>query len=78
MSVPAWQAVFAPAKTPREIVDRLAREVTLALQDPAVRGQYEQQTFQITGSTPQTLAAVMKEGLRTWEQFIRENDIPKE
>ena len=75
VSVPTWQALFAPAKTPREIVDRLSREVNLILRSPEVRAQSDRQTFQVEGSTPEALAAVIKEDLRAWRQFIRENGI---
>jgi len=34
---PIWFALFAPARTPREIVERLNRETTKALQAPKVR-----------------------------------------
>ncbi|MDB5641469.1 MAG: tripartite tricarboxylate transporter family receptor [Hyphomicrobiales bacterium] len=35
-----WVGAFAPAKTPRPIVDRLARELSAALLVPAVREKY--------------------------------------
>ena len=34
---PIWYALFLPAKTPRDIVDRLHRETMKALQAPKVR-----------------------------------------
>jgi tripartite-type tricarboxylate transporter receptor subunit TctC len=34
---PFWLGVFVPAKTPRDIVDRLHRETLKALQAPKVR-----------------------------------------
>jgi tripartite-type tricarboxylate transporter receptor subunit TctC len=34
---PIWFGLFVPAKTPREIVDRLYRETLEALQQPRVR-----------------------------------------
>jgi tripartite-type tricarboxylate transporter receptor subunit TctC len=30
----AWVAVFAPAKTPKPIIDRLAKELAIVLADP--------------------------------------------
>jgi tripartite-type tricarboxylate transporter receptor subunit TctC len=35
-----WVGAFAPAKTPRPIVDRLARELSAALLAPQVREKY--------------------------------------
>lgn len=34
---PTWFGLFLPAKTPREIVDRLQRETAMALQEPKLR-----------------------------------------
>ena len=34
---PIWFGVFAPARTPREVIDRLNRETLIALQAPKVR-----------------------------------------
>jgi tripartite-type tricarboxylate transporter receptor subunit TctC len=35
-----WVGAFAPAKTPRSIVDRLARELRIALETPQVRARF--------------------------------------
>lgn len=35
-----WVGAFAPAKTPRPIVDRLARELQIALETPSVRARF--------------------------------------
>jgi tripartite-type tricarboxylate transporter receptor subunit TctC len=75
VSVPSWQALFAPTKTPKEIVDRLSREVKLALRDPDVVAQFERQALRIEGSSPEALTAAIQEDLRTWAQFFRENAI---
>lgn len=39
---PFYSALFVPAHTPREIVERLHRETAKALQEPAVRAQFAQ------------------------------------
>jgi tripartite-type tricarboxylate transporter receptor subunit TctC len=36
----AWNAMFAPKDTPKEIVDTLAAALSKALDDPAVKGRY--------------------------------------
>ncbi len=78
IAVPTWQAVVAPPRTPRDIVDRLAREIALALQGPELRAQLAQQWLQIHGSTPQALAARIEADAITWQQFTRDNDIKPE
>jgi tripartite-type tricarboxylate transporter receptor subunit TctC len=42
-NVTPWVGVFAPAKTPKEITDRLSREVAALLKDPAVMKSFAEQ-----------------------------------
>ena len=76
--VPGWQAIFAPAKVPKEVIARLNREIERVLHDPEVRGQLEQQAVQVEASTPEALAAIIEDDLRTWREFIRENGLVAE
>ena len=77
-SSPTWQAIFAPPKTPQPVVDRLARDIAMALQDAALRTQFERQAMQIDSSSPAVLAATVLEDMESWRHFIRENNIPQE
>jgi tripartite-type tricarboxylate transporter receptor subunit TctC len=65
-----WIALLVPAKTPREIVDRLSREVNAALRRPDVRAQLDNQAFDSAGSTPEEMAAVMRDQLAAWKRTI--------
>ncbi|GAB3645282.1 Bug family tripartite tricarboxylate transporter substrate binding protein [Ramlibacter alkalitolerans] len=61
-----WAGIFGPAKMPREIVDRLARELTRALAQPDVRAQLEGVAFQPQGSTAEELAVMLREQIEIW------------
>ena len=78
VSVPTWQAIFAPPKTPREIVDRVSREVAGALQGVELRAQLARQLLEIEGSTPQARAARVEADHVTWKQFVLDNGITPE
>jgi tripartite-type tricarboxylate transporter receptor subunit TctC len=78
LSVPGWLAVFAPARTPQDIIGRLHRAIGSALTDADLRAQLGRQSLQVEGSTPEALAALVEEDLRTWSNFIRENGIAPE
>jgi tripartite-type tricarboxylate transporter receptor subunit TctC len=78
VSSPTWQAIFAPPRTPREIADRLTRELVAALHAPSLRTLLEQQGVQVDGSGPEALAVVIAQTEQTWRTFIREHDIPQE
>ena len=54
---PIWLGMFLPAKTPREIVDKLNRETLKALQEPKVRDKLTALGFDPMIMTPAEFAA---------------------
>ena len=66
-----WSGLFAPAKTPRDIVERLAREVNVILKRPEIRGQFQKHGFEPGGSTPGELGAFLKQQLVEWRSAAR-------
>ncbi len=78
VSSPTWQALFAPPKTPKEIVEKMSREVAAALKDAGLREHYEKQAMHGEASTPAALAAVVAEDVGTWRKFIKDNNIAQE
>ncbi len=67
-----WVAMFAPGKTPPEIVERLSREVAAAMKRPDVREGLDRAAFDYKSSTPQELGAFLKEQLNVWGAVARE------
>jgi tripartite-type tricarboxylate transporter receptor subunit TctC len=67
-----WVAMFAPGKTPPEIVERLAREVGAAMKRPDVRSGLERAAFESQSSTPAELGAFLKDQLNVWGTVARE------
>ena len=78
LSVVIWAGLFGPAKMPKEIVDRLSREVNAILQRPAVREQFEKLGVEASGSTPEELAAFLKQQLVDWGRAAREAGLKPE
>jgi tripartite-type tricarboxylate transporter receptor subunit TctC len=58
---PIWFGLFLPAKTPREIVDRLNRETLKALQTPRLRERLAQLGLDPMVMTPQEFDAYVRE-----------------
>ncbi len=77
-SIGSWAALFGPAKMPKDVVDRLNREMNAALKRPEVREQLERQAFEYAGSTPEELATFLKDQLEVWSRTIRESGIKQE
>ena len=71
----SWIALFAPAGTPRPIIDRLQRDVAAVLALPEVRERYSALGLLPGGGTPEQLAAQLKEDYTRWEKVIREAGI---
>ena len=78
VSLPTWQALFAPANTPPEIAERLSREVAAALAEPALRAQFEQLALLVDSSSPQRLAVVADQATHAWRTFATEYKIAPE
>lgn len=62
----SWQALFAPAKTPKPIVDKLNAEVKKALADPALQQRLKDLTMTITFSSPEALGQFVQDQLKLW------------
>lgn len=76
--LPTWNGVFAPPNTPREVVNRLASEIALAMKSPALRTTIEQQGSLLANPSPQLLAADVEGATAAWRNFVRDYDIPME
>jgi tripartite-type tricarboxylate transporter receptor subunit TctC len=72
----SWQGLFAPAGTPREIVERLQRETAKALNAPEVRERLTGLGGEIVASTPEEFAAKFRADLAMFARIVREARIP--
>jgi tripartite-type tricarboxylate transporter receptor subunit TctC len=78
LSITPWGGVFGPAGMPKEIVDRLARELAALLKRPEVREAFEKLAFEPRSSTPQELSAFVKQQLEIWRRIVGEVGIKPE
>ncbi len=69
--VTAWNAMYAPRGTPKDIVDRLNAEVIKILALPEVRNRLLQLGFEPTSGTPEQLAAYEKQERAKWGPLIK-------
>ena len=75
---PLWVGLFAPAKTPKPIVERLAAEIAKAMQDPETRKRYAAVKVEPVGSTPEQFGAFFREQLKFNEDVIRRANIQQD
>lgn len=70
-----WNALFAPAGTPKEAIDRLNASANKAMKDPSVIEKMNGFSAKIVGSTPDELAAHVKAELAKWGPVVKDANI---
>lgn len=65
----AWYGVLAPARVPAEIVARLNRDINAILRAPDLKAKLAAQGADVTGSTPETFAAILRDDIRKWQKL---------
>lgn len=72
----SWWGVYAPAGTPRPIVDRMHAEITKAVRSPDVTQKFvDVFNMEILTSSPEQFAAYQKSEQERWFKVIKDNDI---
>jgi tripartite-type tricarboxylate transporter receptor subunit TctC len=71
----AWYGLFAPARTPKAIVDQINNQVTRALADPDLSQRLASQGAEPSPMSPQALARYMREDHERWKRVIHEGNI---
>jgi tripartite-type tricarboxylate transporter receptor subunit TctC len=67
-----WFALYAPAGTPKPIVQKLQAEVAKALSDPKIRDPLVQDGVEVIASTPQQLAQFQRGEIAKYARVVKE------
>ena len=67
----SWQAVLAPAGTPRAIIERVSRELVRIIKSDDARTKMRGQYFSAVGTTPEALSDLMKTERERWAKVIK-------
>lgn len=70
-SIISWAGLFGPAKMPAEVTARLNKEFVAAMGRPDVQEAMQKQAFVLTPSTPEKLAAYVKEQLASYRNTLK-------
>ncbi|HVQ06619.1 MAG TPA: tripartite tricarboxylate transporter substrate binding protein [Burkholderiaceae bacterium] len=70
-----WFVLTTPKGTPKDIVDRLHREVVKALADPEIKEKYAAVGLKPSGTTPEKTAQIVQEQLTRYGKAIKDNNI---
>ncbi len=77
-NVSSWNALAAPSKTPKAVVDRLSAEVAKVLADPAMVQRLAGFNVQAQSSTPRQLAQLLDTDIQRWSEVIQKAGIPQQ
>ena len=69
----SWIAMFAPAGTPRPIVDKLQLQVKKVLQTPDVAKRLAEIGLEVVASTPDELAAYQRAEIAKWAKVVKDS-----
>jgi tripartite-type tricarboxylate transporter receptor subunit TctC len=81
MDILQWQGMFAPAATPKLVLEKLNAALRLALADPKVIRNFEQTDFSVFPEREQTITAAnsfLHQEIVRWGQVVRTNHIEAE
>jgi len=70
-----WYAYLGPARLPKDLVDRLNRELVKALLAPEVQAAFDKQGVEAQPGTPEELARYIAREYQTWGKVVKEAGI---
>jgi tripartite-type tricarboxylate transporter receptor subunit TctC len=73
-----WQGVIVPAGTPREIVERLNRELNTILAQPLTRELIASTGSEVAGGTPEAFGALIRSETEKWAKIVKQAGIRPE
>ena len=72
LELEGWNGVFAPAKTPKDIIERLHKEITAAVHNPEVMKRLADLGADPVGSTPAEQDAMLRRQMDQFRSVIRD------
>ncbi|CAG2152351.1 Bug family tripartite tricarboxylate transporter substrate binding protein [Cupriavidus numazuensis] len=76
--VDSWFALFAPARTPTDIVDRLERALAAAMRDPAIKAQADSLGMRYTPQPRSAFAVQMRSDVTSWAALVKSSGAAQE
>jgi tripartite-type tricarboxylate transporter receptor subunit TctC len=70
-----WYALFAPAKTPKAVIERLNRELNAVLADKGNIKKIEDQGAEVETSTPEQLKTLVQKEVARWKMVVEKAQI---
>jgi tripartite-type tricarboxylate transporter receptor subunit TctC len=72
LELEGWNGIFVPAKTPKEIIDRLNKEIIAAVKNPELAARLIDMGAEPVGSTPAEQTTIYKKQMDQFRGVIKE------
>ena len=69
--ISGWAGLFAPAGTPRPVIQTVQQQVRKALKSPGVQQQLAEQGSDAVGGTPEQFSAFIASEIRKWGAAVK-------
>jgi tripartite-type tricarboxylate transporter receptor subunit TctC len=73
--ITSWCGIFAPANTPKDVVERLNTELRKIIESAEVNGRLADIGFEAIASSPEQLDEFVKAQLVLWKRLIKDTGI---
>ena len=70
-----WFGLLAPARTPRDIIDKLNADVVATLAEPQLHGELEQMGAVVIANTPTQFALQINADSAKWGKIVTQGNI---
>ena len=67
-----WVGMFAPAGTPRALIDKISQDVMRVVRMPEVTARLNEQTLVPVGDTPESFANTLRQDMALWARIVAE------
>jgi hypothetical protein len=74
----SWNALAAPAKTPKDVIARLNKDIALALTNSDIKKKLHELNVEALPGTPEQAAALLASETKRWGDVINTAKIPKQ
>jgi tripartite-type tricarboxylate transporter receptor subunit TctC len=73
-----WYGIFAPARTPAEVLDRINRDVVRFVTRPDVKERLARDSVEVVGSSRPDFASFLQKDMAKWATVVKERNIRPE
>lgn len=77
-NVTSWNGLAVPAKTPKDVVAKLNREIQTVLGNPEVKKRLSDLNLSAQGSTPEQVSDLLSAEIKRWSDVIARSKIEKQ